>query len=123
MGKSLPGAEYNVVAKRWEVRTKLGSLKFAVDDANTIVTKFKTYIGSTAPVGAGTQGVAIGSLAVTGLVSTDKIFVTPKAELTLGLAGARVTGADNITFEFLNPNLAVATQPAVGWDIFAVSVE
>lgn len=80
----------------------------------TTVKRIKVFSPNITPASVGAATVAEQTFTVTGLRTTDKVFVDqPAMGNATGLAGARVSAADTLALRFVNPT-AGALVPAAG---------
>ena len=110
---------YDTERRRWVIKGEDGLPKEYISDAQSLFSLKKGFVGTTPAIGIGTLGgcgIATMTGVPAGIAVADKIFVTPKNFLTLGLAAPRIPAADTVNIIFYNGTNAVATQPAVGWD-------
>lgn len=115
---------YDPVRCRWVIAGKDEKPKEYIPDNQTLISQKLALIATlAAAVGVGTLAMGVGSVAFAGVAAGDHVVVNPKAAMTLGLAGARVSGAGNINVFLQNQNLAVATQAPVGLDLLAIRHE
>jgi len=95
-----------------------GDLK--VDTLGTTLTKIKKYTATIDPASVAANTVASEAFTVTGLAVGDIVIVNPGVA-TIGVAGAKVTGANELTITFVNPTASPIDPASSDWDIVAIS--
>ena len=122
---SRPSWHYISSRNRWELRGKNGTLINTVPDNNSAMGKMTTFVGTSAAIAAvGTGNVVTGTITnATGLAVGDIVFANPKSTLSsnIGIAGFHMPTTNTLNVYFQNALPAtVASQAAVGWDVFAI---
>jgi hypothetical protein len=81
----------------------------------------KVYTQTITPASVGAATVAEQTFTVTGLKTTDMVFVNQAAiSNAVGIAGVRVSAADTLAVRFVNPTAGSLTPTAGTWTIVAV---
>lgn len=121
----MPGWSYDAVARRWQLQGADNLPKMYIPDSQTRVSLIRSFVGTTPAIGIASLG-GLGIATLTGVVDTvvgDKVFVTPRTLLTLGIAGVAVSTNNTVHVAYFNPVGAVGTQPATGFDVLVIKTE
>lgn len=95
------------------------SLKVAA--AGTALTQIVVYSQTIAPASVGAATMAEQTFTVTGLTTADKVFVNPGAIANaVGVAGVRVSAANTLAVQFVNPTAGALTPTSTTWSIVAI---
>lgn len=87
----------------------------------TSVTGMVIYSQTITPASVGAATVAEQTFTVTGLATTDKVFVNHAAfGNATGIAGVRVSAANTLAVSFVNPTAGALTPAAGTWKIIAL---
>lgn len=94
-----------------------GSTAAAATPINGLV----VYSQTITPASVNAATVAEQTFTVTGLTTSDKVFVNQGAIAnSTGIAGVRVSAADTLAVMFVNPTAGALTPTAGTWKIFAI---
>lgn len=97
------------------------ALRVGADGTGTEVTQIRVYSQTITPAATGAATVAEQTFTVTGLATTDKVFVNPGAIVNaVGVCGARVSAANTLAVQFANPTAGALTATATTWKIVAM---
>lgn len=92
-----------------------------VGSGGTDLSLVKVYSQTITPASVGAATVAEQTFTVTGLTTSDKVFVNPAANTkATGIAGVRVSAADTLAVSFVNPTAGALTPDAGTWQIVAI---
>lgn len=124
MGSSRPGIHYNAVTNRWEIRGKTGRLVQAFDDAQQAPVRIFSFVGSSAAIANTGSLMLVGTITGgTGLKIGDKVFASPKVELSAAiLGGFHIPTTNTLNFYVASPD-GVGSMRAMSWDVFAIKTE
>lgn len=93
----------------------------ASGSSETPIKGFRLYSQTITPASVGAATVAEQTFTVTGLTTSDTVFLDPGAiSNAVGVCGARVSAADTLAVQFCNPTAGALTPTAGTWKIFAV---
>lgn len=83
--------------------TVTGNTSVTIGVSGTALTQVKTYSQSLAPVSVAANTSAEQTFTVTGLATSDKVYVNkPTAQAGLGIVGVRVSAADTLAINYGN---------------------
>lgn len=100
--------------------TRLTSLIIGAS-TDTPVTKVKVYSQTITPASVAAATVAEQTFTVTGLSTSDKVFVNAGAIVnSVGIGNVRVSAANTLAVQFVNPTAGSLTPTAVTWQIVAI---
>ena len=87
-----------------------------VGSNGTQITQLRVFTPTLTPASVAAASVAEQTFAVSGLTTSDKVFVEPPAETNtdIMLVSARVSAADTLALRFYNKNGTTAQTPASG---------
>lgn len=89
--------------------------------SNDSVTNIKVYSQTITAASVGAATVAEQTFTVTGLTTADKVIVNPGAiSNAVGVGGVRVSAANTLAVQFINPTAGALTPTAGTWTIIAV---
>jgi len=86
----------------------------------TKITQVRVYSATIDPASVAINTVAEQTFTVTGLTTGDKVVVNPPSlSAGLGIAGARVSAANTLAINFVNPTGAAIDQASGTWEVIA----
>lgn len=93
----------------------------AVGASGTELSQIKVYSQTITPASVGAATVAEQTFTVTGLTTTDTVFLNPGViSNAVGIAGVRVSAADTLAVRFDNPTAGALVPTAGTWRIVAI---
>jgi hypothetical protein len=88
---------------------------------DTAISKIKKYSQTITPASVGAATVAEQTFTVTGLATTDTVIVNPGAiSNAVGVGGWRVSAANTLAVQFINPTAGALTPTAGTWTVIAI---
>lgn len=102
--------------------TNLDALQLSGNSgSDTAITGIRKYSQTITPASVAAATIAEQTFTVTGLTTSDVIFVNPGAITnSTGIAGVRVSAADTMAVLFCNPTAGALTPTATTWKITAI---
>lgn len=87
----------------------------------TPVTQMRVYSQTITPASVAAATVAEQTFTVTGLTTADKVFVNAGAITNaVAIGNVRVSAANTLAVQFVNPTAGALVPTAVTWQIFAL---
>jgi hypothetical protein len=87
----------------------------------TTITNIRVYSQTITPSAVGAATVSTQTFTVTGLSTSDKVFVNNAAiSNATGIVGVRVSAANTLEIKFVNPTAGSLTPTAGTWTIIAI---
>lgn len=120
---------YDAVANRHVLKGKNREAKEYFDDGQVLVSFKWACTGTTPAIGVPSIGGLVTATIsnITNIEVGDFVFARPKALLTLPVAAVVVPSVNTVNVQFGSAigggDGSVGTQPAVGWDVFAIRTE
>ena len=90
-----------------------------VGGEGTQLTEITVYTPTIDPASVAANTVVEETFTVTGLATTDTVFVNPGVA-TIGVAGARVTAADTLGLTFVNPTASAINAASSTYRVVAI---
>lgn len=99
----------------------VGADGFVLSGGTATLSKIAVYSQTITPASVGAATVAEQTFTVTGLTTADKVIVNPGAiSNAIGIGGWRVSAADTLAVQFINPTAGALTPTAGTWTILAL---
>lgn len=93
----------------------------AVGSSGTELSQIRVYSQTITPASVAAATVAEQTFTVTGLATTDKVFVNAGAIAnSVGIGNVRVSAANTLAVQFVNPTAGALVPTAVTWQIVAI---
>ena len=97
----------------------VGALQVGIPDG-TELTQARVYSSTINPASVAANTVAAQTFTVTGLTTSDKVLVNPGVDLGVGIGAVRVSAANTLSVEFVNPTAGAVDPASSTWLILAV---
>lgn len=89
--------------------------------AGTSVSQIRVYTQTITPASVAAATVAEQTFTVTGLTTADKVFVNAAViSNAVGIGNVRVSAADTLAVQFVNPTAGALVPTAGSWSIVAI---
>lgn len=101
--------------------TVTASTSATVGSSGTPITQVVVYSQTLTPAAVAAATVAEQTFTVTGLATTDKVFINGPADAgAVGVAGVRVSAANTLAIRFVNPTAGALTPASGAYNIVAM---
>lgn len=101
----------------------VGADGFVLASGAAVLSKLAVYTQTITPAQVAQATVAEQTFTVTGLTTADKVVVNPGViSNAVGVGGWRVSAADTLAVQFINPTAGALTPTAGTWTILALRV-
>jgi len=99
------------------------SLRVGTSSTGTAITRIKVFSQSLTPASVAADTSAAQAFTVTGLTTSDVVFVNPPGSFTtgLGIAGCRVSATDTLEIRFGNSTAGALTPTSGTYKIYALA--